>query len=119
MKAVALVLLVSACAAFTPAEPFARFWPPLRYRLWWAETWASCGAKVASQPQRGLDEIAFFVVGAERFETPLGVAVGAYSKGRIYVAHPYLGDPHIVRHEMLHAMLDDYSHPPIFAECKL
>ena len=88
------------------------FNPPAAYLEWWART-------VACSKLRGgsLQSIAWFVVpGAATFQTTAGARVARWSRGndgtRIVVAGEYLSDEMVIRHEMLHALLDRPDHPP-------
>ena len=88
-----------------------RFVPPAEYQVWWARTEVCVGRH--SHP----DDIAWYVVPGETdFETPHGPVVARWSRGtdgaRIVIAGAFLGDEMVVRHEMLHAILDRADHPP-------
>jgi hypothetical protein len=65
------------------------------------------------------------VPNAETFETPAGEKVGMWEKSgnttRIIIAGRYLDHEMVVRHEMLHHLLDREGHPQEFfaARCHL
>ena len=116
MLAMAMVLLVSIGDAGAPgpisplpinAVPFT---PPAAYRLWWARTEA-CSAR------RGdLSAIEWFVVPqVSTFGTTEGAKVARWSHGeggaRVVIAGAFVNDEMVVRHEMLHALLDQGGHP--------
>jgi hypothetical protein len=84
---------------------------PPQYQSWWAETEACSGL------QGAFGRIAWFVVpGVSVFATPQGPEVGRWSRGgdgtEIVIAGEYVGNELVVRHEMLHALLDRRDHPP-------
>ena len=89
----------------------ARFVPPAAYQQWWTRTVACSGLRGS------LPSIEWFVVpGAATFDTNDGARVARWSRGkdgtRIVLAGAYLSDEMVVRHEMLHALLDRPDHPP-------
>ncbi len=97
-------------AAALPGHAVALAAPP-QYLQWWTKTEA-CAGRLGR-----LDGIAWYVVpDATAFMTPKGEEVGNWSRGsdgtRIVIADAYVGDELVVRHEMLHALLDRGDHPP-------
>ena len=93
-----------------PADAVA-FIPPAIYRVWWART------EACSQLHGRLGSIRWYSLpNKATFMTPAGERVATWSHGgagtRIVVAGGYLTDELVVRHEMLHALLDRGSHPP-------
>lgn len=82
------------------------FDPPPEYRTWWAETEACSG-------RRGdFDTIAWATVPGRGFACPSGTCVGRWEPGsRIYLAAAFQRHELVVRHEMLHALLDRAGHP--------
>ena len=84
--------------------------PPAAYRDWWARTEACSG-------QEGdFDQVRWYVVpGVSEFETSAGPKVGLWSHSsegmRIVVADGYAENELVIRHEMLHALLDRGGHP--------
>jgi len=114
-----LLATLAACEVLGPAEPLpaesARMLAPMEYQQWWARTEACSGLT------GDFDRIDWFVVkGAETFQTADGPKVGLWShsdKGvRIIVAEAYAENELVVRHEMLHALLDREGHPAEYFE---
>jgi hypothetical protein len=111
----------SACAlphaAGAPLAPVDRAWavPTLElYQQWWAKTEACSGR------HGELGGVAFYAVDAPSGAIRLGkeVAHGWWVRNgnRIYLPANALGEEWLVRHEMLHALLQTGSHPPeVFA----
>jgi hypothetical protein len=122
---VALILGgVTGCDMLAPAEPLPAgatiFRPPPAYLAWWAETEA-CSGRTGR-----VEEIVWYVVpGAAEFMTPDGVEVGRWSRNtagtRIVLAGDYQSHELVVRHEMLHALLDREDHPALYfvTRCQL
>jgi len=88
--------------------------------MWWAKTEACSGRRV--EPQA----ITWYVVpDVSVFATAHEQNVGFWSRGtdgaRIVIAGNYIGDEMVVRHEMLHALLDRGDHPPEYfvTRCRL
>ena len=80
--------------------------PPAAYRTWWQQTEA-CSGKTGD-----FDAVQWFVVPGEVFDCPDGSCVGRWEPGqRIYLASVYANHEMVVRHEMLHALLDHSGHP--------
>lgn len=116
---VAVLGLVSACDAFSPTELGAvRFTPPPSYRAAWLEA-QSCTGR-----HRDFDQIEWWVVpNVTSFDDDNeGWVMGSYNDrhGRITIAGDYLSHPMVVRHEMIHALGFQRSHPhnQIFSHCK-
>lgn len=120
-----LAVFVGGCSSFGPSElPLPAGAVPMvaeaRYRDWFGQTEACSGLEGAFQT------ISWYVVpGAETFETPEGPKVGMWEKSgtttRIIIAGRYVGHEMVVRHEMLHHLLDREGHPSEFftARCRL
>jgi hypothetical protein len=94
--------------------------PPPYYREWWART-AACSGLAGD-----FTAVEWYVVpGAPVFETEDGPKVGLWTHSsagqRIVVAGEYAGHELVVRHEMLHALLDRGGHPPEYfrERCRL
>lgn len=115
VRVLALVMLVglAACDLMGPAEPLpdraVAFVAPPQYQTWWAQTEACSGR------QGHLERIAWYVVpDVTEFTTPEGENVGRWSRGsngtQIVVAGAYLVNELVVRHEMLHALLNRPDH---------
>jgi hypothetical protein len=103
-----LLLLLGACDWFGPSMPDGAvpFDPPAVYREWWAKT-ESCSG------QRGsFDRVEWWVIEAHGFECSSGMCAGHWDGNHgIVIARDWVEDPSIVRHEMLHDLLDDGGHP--------
>jgi hypothetical protein len=118
------ISLLAACETLGPPAPLPAgaelFAPPPDFRTWWARTEACSG-------QSGeMSRIEWYVVpGAHTVETSLGPKVGLWSHSsagvRIILAGDYVGSELVVRHEMLHALLDREGHPSEYfvARCHL
>lgn len=90
--------------------------PPANYKAWWLRT-QECSGKTGE-----FSEVKWFVVPGESFECPDGKCVGRWEPGqRIYIASTYVTHEMVVRHEMLHALLNRSGHPnpPFAAGCQL
>ena len=115
LRAVAVVTVLGGCHSFDPAgdEPFE---PPPVYREWWAKTQA-CSGKEAN-----FDRITWMVVDGESFSCASGQCVGHWeSSHQIWIAKEWLDNEMVVRHEMLHDLLDRSGHPnpPFGQDCPL
>ncbi|HXI19732.1 MAG TPA: hypothetical protein VNH46_01525 [Gemmatimonadales bacterium] len=109
-----LLATLAACeilgpSAALPANAQLMAAPPA-YLDWWTKT-ETCSGLAGH-----FDRIEWYVVpGAQSFETDLGLKVGLWihsSDGvRIVIAGDYVGSELVVRHEMLHALLDREGHP--------
>ena len=112
------ILAIGGCSSFSPGEPelpagAIPISPRLEFRGWFERTEACSG--ISGQFQR----IQWFVVpGAETFQTSAGPKVGMWEKNggmaRIVIAGRYLEHEMVVRHEMLHHLLDREGHPAEF-----
>ncbi len=109
-----LLATLAACEVLGPPEALpadtARMIAPSEYQEWWARTEACSGIT------GDFDRIEWFVVqGAQTFPTASGPKVGLWSHSnqgvRIIVAEGYAENELVVRHEMLHALLDREGHP--------
>jgi hypothetical protein len=96
------------------------FTAPADYTVWWSKT-ESC-AELAGRMNR----VEWYVVpGVSTFETDLGPKVGIRVKVgdriTIVLAGEYQHHEMVVRHEMLHAILDRPGHPALYFEerCRL
>lgn len=112
---VAVLVSLASCEVLGPTAPLPdnaiAFVAPPQYGDWWARTEACSGR------QGNLEDIAWFIVpGAATFMTTEGAKVGRWSRGgagtQIVVAGSYASNELVVRHEMLHALLDRQDHPP-------
>lgn len=105
---------LAACEMLAPPSPLPAtaqaMNPPEQYRTWWAETEACSGL------QGSFEQIKWFVVpDSLTFSTNTGEKVGLWTESsagtRIIIAGAYSGHELVVRHEMLHALLDREGHP--------
>lgn len=108
-------LVIGGCSSFAPSEsPLPDGAVPMvsrqEYRAWFAKT-ASC-----SRLDGQFQSLQWFVVpNAETFATPDGPKVGMWEKSgnvaKIVIAGRYAGNEMVVRHEILHHLLDREGHP--------
>lgn len=111
----AMLATLAACeAALGPADPLPPsaqlVAPPEQYREWWTKT-ESCSGREGS-----FARIEWYIVpNVQTFETSSGAKVGLWTHSsdgvRIIIAGDYAGNELVVRHEMLHALLDREGHP--------
>jgi hypothetical protein len=125
MYCLALLGTLAACEALGPADPLPASAqlvsaPPESYLEWWAKT-ESCSGKTGD-----FSRIQWYVVpNVQTFSTDAGEKVGLWthsSEGvRIIIAGDYASNELVVRHEMLHALLDREGHPQEYFQdrCKL
>jgi hypothetical protein len=110
-----VLLIVGGCSSFAPTDlalpsgavPIAA---PADYTAWFART------ELCSGLSGRLDQIEWYVVpGVETFATVAGPKVGMWeksgSKARIILAGRFSDHEMVVRHEMLHHLLDREGHP--------
>jgi hypothetical protein len=110
---VGVLLAVSACGTEpTPLPAGAEQVAALPdYQTWWSRTEACSGL------QGQFSNLKFYQVpGVATFNSSVGTVVGLWSKNGsenvITVAGDYLDNELVVRHEMLHALLEREGHPP-------
>lgn len=86
--------------------------PPAIYREWWARTEACSGLS------GDFDRVEWLVVRGESFECRSGQCVGHWQPSHhIYIAESWVENEMVVRHEMLHDLLNGGGHPdPPFGE---
>ncbi len=103
----AIVLLCSGCRAFEP-EGAAPLQVPATYATWWAEL-EQCAHRSAN-----LERIRFWKVKGEEFACPNGpTCAGRWqSPHHVYIAERWIDNPSLVKHEMLHDLLNTGEHPP-------
>lgn len=109
------VFVIGGCSSFDP-QGDSPYEAPAVYRTWWSKTQA-CSGKAAS-----FDKIKWNVVEGNSFPCKSGQCVGHWeSNGNIYIASEWVDNEMVVRHEMLHALLDKPGHPnpPFGADCPL
>jgi hypothetical protein len=106
----------------TPALPdgAVAFTAPMEYVAWWDKTSACSGLSGS------LARVEWYVVpGAATFSTDQGEKVGIRVKTgdrvQIVLAGQYQNHEMVVRHEMLHALLDEPGHPDLYftERCRL
>jgi hypothetical protein len=110
-----LAVAVSACASLAPSDALlpvgaVRLDTPAVYHDWSQKT-QSCSGLAAD-----LSTVQFYIVpGVETFPTEDGQKVGLWMKdggsNRIVIAGNYANHEMVVRHEMLHALLQRQGHP--------
>lgn len=112
-----LLAILIACDVLGPAAPLPdgaiAFLPPAEYRTWWART-EDCSGVTGD-----FDQVRWYLVpDVSVFATVAGPEVGRWSRGgngtEIVLAGAYRDDEMVVRHEMLHALLDQSGHPPAY-----
>lgn len=105
---------LAACEMMAPPSPLPAtaqaMTPPAEYRAWWTETESCSGLK------GNFNQISWYVVpDSLTFTTSTGEKVGLWSESsagvRIIIAGAYSHHELVVRHEMLHALLDREGHP--------
>lgn len=119
------VVAFGGCSSLAPSEPdlpvgAVRLAVGDEYQTWFARTAACSGLRGQ------FNEIQWFVVpDVETFTTAAGPKVGMWEKtgnvARIIIAGRYTGHEMVVRHEMLHHLLDREGHPVEYFvdRCKL
>jgi hypothetical protein len=115
MYCLGLLATLAACEMLGPPDPLppsaTLVAAPDQYAAWWAKTEACSGLS------GDYSQIEWYVVpDALTFETATGAKVGLWSHSsagiRIVIAGAYASNELVVRHEMLHALLDREGHPP-------
>ena len=102
--ALGVVLLLTGCN-FAPDGDAPMTAPP-EYREWFSATEA-CSGRTGN-----FDRIVWHVVEGESFDCPSGRCVGRWNDNHhIYIASAYQRNELVVRHEMLHALLQTGAHP--------
>jgi hypothetical protein len=112
----ALPFLLAACATpksgAAPVAPVERAWsvPTLElYQAWWIKTEECSGLKA------DMSQVTFYAVDSPSGAISLGteVAHGWWMRrgNRVYLPANALGEEWLVRHEMLHALIQRGSHP--------
>lgn len=103
------------CDRFAPEDAVA-FDPPATYRVWWEKTERCSGA------QASFERIRWYVVAGDGFDCPSGRCAGRWEDDHtIYIAEAWRDHEMVVRHEMLHDLIDHAGHPapPFGAPCPL
>jgi hypothetical protein len=109
-----LWFLASSCTAMEPDAPPAGavlMSPPAQYAAWYAST------EACAQLTGAAGRIEWYVVpGVSTFDTSIGEKVGLWERvgnvSRITIAGNYTDNEMVVRHEMLHDLLERAGHPP-------
>lgn len=107
VMAVCLVIgaLLGGCSRFAP-EDAERIEPPAIYRTWWART-EQCSGRSGSMAR-----VQWFLVPGHAFQCPTGTCAGRWEDNHsIYIAEDWLEHEMVVRHEMLHELLNAPGHP--------
>ena len=107
------MLLVACSTPFEPSDPFWEITPPEIYHVWWQEVERCAGQ------QRDMEEVTWFTVAADSFPEGERWLVGYWRQNAIYITESEKwSEWHTVKHEMLHAILQDGNHPaPPFGTC--
>ena len=99
-----LALLAAACG-FDPGDESPMVPPPV-YREWWSETEACSGLT------GDFDRVNWLVVEGAGFPCSSGTCAGHWEPNHsIYLAGSYTANEMVVRHEMLHDLLNRSGHP--------
>ena len=114
LPAFGLWFVATSCAAVEPDAPPAGailMAPPAQYATWYAST------EACAQLSGAANRIEWYVVpGVSTFETSIGEKVGLWEQvgnvSRITIAGNYTDNEMVVRHEMLHDLLERAGHPP-------
>lgn len=116
ITAMTFALLTSACASLSPSESSlpvgaVEVAAPAMYREWHAKTQTCSGL------EGKFSTLKFYIVpGVETFPTIAGPKVGEWmshgGEGRIVIAGNYQDHEMVVRHELLHSLLQAEGHPP-------
>ena len=123
LAGIALMALGCAPATLSPSslpDGAVSFTAPAEYRVWWASTEACSGLS------GDFDQIGWYAVpGASTMDTEIGEKVGIWAsqdgQSTITIAGEYLDNELVIRHEMLHELLDRDGHPDEYfvARCGL
>lgn len=112
---------LAACEMLAPPSPLPAtakvIAAPEQYRAWWSATEACSGLRGS------FESIQWYIVpDSLTFTTESGEKVGLWSESsagtRIILAGAYANHELVVRHEMLHALLDREGHPAEYFQAK-
>jgi len=112
------ILVIGGCTSFSPSDPLlpagaVPIAAPAAYQAWFGRTEECSGLSGKFQ---GIEW--YVVPGVESFGTAAGPKVGMWERtgsvARIIIAGAYLEHEMVVRHEMLHHLLDREGHPAEF-----
>jgi hypothetical protein len=119
----AIWLVAASCTGLEPSAPpegAVLMTAPVEYATWYART------EACAELRGNADAIEWYVVpDVATFETSIGEKVGLWERvgnvSRITIAGDYVGNEMVVRHEMLHDLLERTGHPPEYfvARCHL
>lgn len=117
LRSAVLCLGVAACSLFDESEfPDAavQIMPPSRYRAWW-DVVESCSGNVLP-----FESISWFTVPPGHLDVRGESAAGVWygDTNRIVIAQGWRDDGPLVRHEMLHALLNTSAHPAEFFQSR-
>ena len=103
---VAMMMLLMACVQVWEPNGLQRFDPPPIYEKWWAAT------KECSGLSGDYRKVEWYVVPGEMIVAPTGEMGKAWwvEPHRIYVATLWVKNEHLIRHEMLHELLQVAGH---------
>ncbi|HWP38953.1 MAG TPA: hypothetical protein VNL18_15510 [Gemmatimonadales bacterium] len=88
------------------------------YRVWWNELIHEC----ACSPLHRFEDLVFATLPGKEFRVPrqFGRARAHWAGGVwIVIAEAYIMDERVVKHELLHAILQTTGHPEIFGRLRL
>lgn len=121
MRYLALFFLLAACGdPFEPSAPYHEFVPPPEFRNWWIET------ETCSRRSGNFELISWFVFETNGISFEGHLANGMWAKPHRIWFVPIVLDTaltsewirkHIVKHEMLHDLIQSGGHPPVFEQC--
>jgi hypothetical protein len=98
-------LIVLAACGFDPGDD-SPMTPPSVYREWWAKTEACSGLR------GDFDRVKWSVVPGHSFPCASGRCAGHWEpRHEVFIAEQWLMNEMVVRHEMLHDLLDRAGHP--------
>lgn len=114
LPVLAVWLGAASCAGLEPSAPpegAVLMTAPAEYATWYAKT------EACAEMRGALGGIEWYVVpDVATFETSIGEKVGLWERvgnvSRITIAGDYVGNEMVVRHEMLHDLLERTGHPP-------
>lgn len=111
-----LATLVAGCSSpFVPDDPLIRHYPTAIERGWWSEVAACMGI-----PEPPIERVTFWIVRAgHSFDSPDGHRRGWWEPAHtIYLTSAWWADESLVKHEMVHDMLQTGGHAsPAFDRC--
>lgn len=104
LRSVLVLVLLAACG-FDPGDD-SPMSPPAVYREWWAKTEACSGLR------GDFDRVKWSVVPGHSFRCSSGRCAGHWEPDHeVFLAEEWVMNEMVVRHEMLHDLLDRSGHP--------